>query len=131
MWQPWRSKLPLFTYYMSETVLNYVSENSDILSMSTFLRYKNGLENTREILMDLGLNPSPDDCIAVQHVSTIVSFRSSNLVAAALAAILTRIRQNRNLRTLRITVGVDGTVYKTHPQYVIMEIYSTKDIIDF
>uniref|UniRef100_A0A7N6BIQ1 Hexokinase-2 n=1 Tax=Anabas testudineus TaxID=64144 RepID=A0A7N6BIQ1_ANATE len=79
--------------------------------------YRNGLKNTREILMDLGLNPSPDDCIAVQHVSTIVSFRSSNLVAAALAAILTRIRQNRNLRTLRITVGVDGTVYKTHPQY--------------
>uniref|UniRef100_A0A3Q3IRQ1 hexokinase n=1 Tax=Monopterus albus TaxID=43700 RepID=A0A3Q3IRQ1_MONAL len=79
--------------------------------------YKNGLKNTRDILMDLDLTPSPDDCIAVQHVSTIVSFRSSNLVAAGLAAILTRIQQNRNLRTLRITVGVDGTVYKTHPQY--------------
>lgn len=101
-----------------------MSENSDILSMSIFFRYKNGLNNTREILMDLGLNPSPDDCIAVQHVSTIVSFRSSNLVSAGLAAILTRIKQNRNLRTLRITVGVDGTVYKTHPQYVIMEIHS-------
>lgn len=46
----------------------------------------------------------------------IVSFRSSNLVAAGLAAILTRIKQNRHLRALRITVGVDGTVYKTHPQ---------------
>ncbi|KAI3377821.1 hypothetical protein L3Q82_008960 [Scortum barcoo] len=79
--------------------------------------YKNGLSNTEEILTDLGLTPSPDDCIAVQHVSTIVSFRSSNLVAAGLAAILSRIKQNRNLRTLRITVGVDGTVYKTHRQY--------------
>ncbi|XP_030576007.1 hexokinase HKDC1 isoform X4 [Archocentrus centrarchus] len=79
--------------------------------------YKTGLKNTRDILVELGLNPSEDDCIAVQHVSTIVSFRSSNLVAAGLAAILTRIKQNRHLRTLRITVGVDGTVYKTHPQY--------------
>ncbi|KAM9765697.1 hexokinase HKDC1-like [Menidia menidia] len=79
--------------------------------------YRNGLKNTRDILVQLDLAPSPDDCVAVQHVSTIVSFRSSNLVAAGLAAILTRIKQNRNLRALRITVGVDGTVYKTHPQY--------------
>eukprot|EP00064_Thunnus_orientalis_P004861 superscaffoldBa00000459_g4874 len=79
--------------------------------------YKNGLKNTRDILTELDLTPSPDDCIAVQHVSTIVSFRSSNLVAAGLAAILTRIKQNRNLRKLRITVGMDGTLYKMHPQY--------------
>ncbi|KAM6943608.1 hexokinase HKDC1-like [Xenentodon cancila] len=79
--------------------------------------YRNGLMNTKDILVQLDLTPSADDCIAVQHVSTIVSFRSSNLVAAGLTAILTRIKQNRNLRELRITVGVDGTVYKTHPQY--------------
>ncbi|XP_034536621.1 hexokinase HKDC1-like [Notolabrus celidotus] len=87
---------------------------ADVAAME---EYKNGLKNTTNILTELGLNPSKDDCIAVQHVSTIVSFRSSNLVAAGLVAILTRIKQNRNLRTLRITVGVDGTVYKTHPQY--------------
>ncbi|XP_071401243.1 hexokinase HKDC1 [Centroberyx affinis] len=80
-------------------------------------QYKDGLRNTRDILLDLDLTPSPDDCIAVQHVCTVVSFRSSNLVAAGLAAILSRIRQNRKLKTLRITVGVDGTVYRTHPQY--------------
>uniref|UniRef100_A0A3Q2GGF2 hexokinase n=1 Tax=Cyprinodon variegatus TaxID=28743 RepID=A0A3Q2GGF2_CYPVA len=78
---------------------------------------ENGLKNTKDILTRLHLSPSSDDCIAVQHVSTIVSFRSSNLVAAGLAAILTRIRQNRNLRGVKITVGVDGTLYKTHPQY--------------
>uniref|UniRef100_A0A672F8A9 Phosphotransferase n=1 Tax=Salarias fasciatus TaxID=181472 RepID=A0A672F8A9_SALFA len=79
--------------------------------------YKNCLGHTREILESLNLSPSADDCIAVQHISTIVSFRSSNLVAAGLAAILTRIQKNRNTRELRITIGVDGTVYKTHPQY--------------
>ncbi|XP_073690087.1 hexokinase HKDC1 [Garra rufa] len=80
-------------------------------------QYKGGLENTKEILEDLGLNPSDEDCIAVQHVCTIVSFRSANLVAAALAAILTRIRENKKMKTLRTTVGVDGMVYRTHPQY--------------
>lgn len=84
--------------------------------ISIDFRYKTGLKNTEHILKELDLNPSPEDCIAVQHVSTIVSFRSSNLVAAGLAAILTRIRKNRNLGELRITVGLDGTVYKTHPQ---------------
>ncbi|XP_057591666.1 hexokinase HKDC1 isoform X2 [Hippopotamus amphibius kiboko] len=80
-------------------------------------KYKEGLANTREILMDLGLEPSEADCIAVQHVCTIVSFRSANLCAAALAAILTRLRENKKLMRLRTTVGVDGTLYKIHPQY--------------
>ncbi|XP_062852407.1 hexokinase HKDC1 isoform X1 [Trichomycterus rosablanca] len=79
--------------------------------------YRDGLSNTREILSGLGLSPSEEDCIAVQHVCTIVSFRSANLCAATLAAILTRIRNNKKLKTLRTTVGVDGTVYRTHPQY--------------
>uniref|UniRef100_A0A3B5LYG9 Hexokinase-3 n=1 Tax=Xiphophorus couchianus TaxID=32473 RepID=A0A3B5LYG9_9TELE len=87
---------------------------ADVAAMEEYI---NGLINTKEILTRLQLTPSPDDCVAVQQISTIVSFRSSNLVAAGLAAILTRIKQNRNLRGLRITVGVDGTVYKTHPQY--------------
>nr|XP_015201969.1 PREDICTED: putative hexokinase HKDC1 isoform X2 [Lepisosteus oculatus] len=80
-------------------------------------KYKEGLSNTKEILTSLGLDPSEQDCIAVQHVCTIVSFRSANLCAAALAAILTRIRENKRLKVLRTTVGVDGTVYRTHPQY--------------
>ncbi|XP_030060832.1 putative hexokinase HKDC1 [Microcaecilia unicolor] len=80
-------------------------------------KYKEGLSNTRRILKQLDLDPSEDDCIAVQHVCTIVSFRSAKLCAAALAAILTRIRENKKLKRLRITVGVDGTVYRIHPQY--------------
>ncbi|XP_059026048.1 hexokinase HKDC1 [Mustela lutreola] len=80
-------------------------------------KYKEGLANTREILTDLGLEPSEADCIAVQHVCTIVSFRSANLCAAALAAILTRLRENKKVARLRTTVGVDGTLYKIHPQY--------------
>ncbi|RXM32628.1 Hexokinase-1 [Acipenser ruthenus] len=79
--------------------------------------YKEGLSNAKEILADLGLSPSEDDCIAVQHVCTIVSFRSANLCAAALAAILTRLQENKKVKRLRTTVAMDGTVYRTHPQY--------------
>ncbi|PIO14674.1 hypothetical protein AB205_0169210, partial [Aquarana catesbeiana] len=89
-------------------------ETSHVASMET---YNEGLYNTKQVLLDLGLEPSEDDCIAVQHVATIVTFRSANLCAAALAAILTRLRQNKKLDRMRTTVGMDGTVYKTHPQY--------------
>ncbi|KAG8435281.1 hypothetical protein GDO86_013290 [Hymenochirus boettgeri] len=80
-------------------------------------KYKEGLYNARQILIDLELEPSEEDCIAVQHVCTIVSFRSANLCAAALATILNQLRENKKLERMRTTVGMDGTVYKTHPQY--------------
>ncbi|XP_048361166.1 hexokinase HKDC1-like isoform X2 [Sphaerodactylus townsendi] len=80
-------------------------------------KYKEGLNNTKQILTELGLTPSEEDCIAAQHVCTIVSFRSANLCASVLAAILTRLRENKKLIRMRTTVGMDGTLYKTHPQY--------------
>lgn len=111
MWLPWSSK----SSHPDESY-SHCLKTARYYQILIFHRYKDGLKNTKNILTGLGLTPSPDDCIAVQHVSTIVSFRSSNLVSAALATILTRIKKNRNLRSLRITVGVDGTVYRTHPQ---------------
>ena len=81
-----------------------------------WVRYKEGLSNTKEILTELNLFPSEDDCIAVQHVCTIVSFRSANLVASTLGAILNQLRDNKGVGRLRTTVGVDGSLYKMHPQ---------------
>lgn len=86
------------------------------VSFRSGVRYKEGLSNTKEILTDLNLFPSEEDCIAVQHVCTIVSFRSANFCAAALAAILTRLRENKKLLRMRTTVGIDGGLYKTHPK---------------
>uniref|UniRef100_A0A4W3HXL2 Hexokinase-2 n=1 Tax=Callorhinchus milii TaxID=7868 RepID=A0A4W3HXL2_CALMI len=70
-----------------------------------------------EILSKLGLEPSQEDCIATQRICTIVSTRSANLCAATLAAVLRRIKENKGLQRLRSTIGVDGTVYKKHPQF--------------
>uniref|UniRef100_A0A8D1I7J4 Hexokinase-2 n=1 Tax=Sus scrofa TaxID=9823 RepID=A0A8D1I7J4_PIG len=85
--------------------------------VSAIEKNKEGLHNAKEILTRLGVEPSDDDCISVQHVCTIVSFRSANLVAATLGAILNRLRDNKSTPRLRTTVGVDGSLYKTHPQY--------------
>ncbi|MBN3326724.1 HXK1 protein, partial [Atractosteus spatula] len=80
-------------------------------------RSKEGLAKAKDILTRLGVEPSHEDCIAVQHVCTIVSFRSANLIAATLGAILTKLRDNKGVARLRTTVGIDGSLYKMHPQY--------------
>uniref|UniRef100_A0A8C9ZMY3 Hexokinase-2 n=1 Tax=Sander lucioperca TaxID=283035 RepID=A0A8C9ZMY3_SANLU len=85
--------------------------------ISAIEKSKEGLTKAREILTRLGVEPSHDDCIAVQHVCTIVSFRSANLIAATLAGILLRLKENKGVARLRTTVGIDGSLYKMHPQY--------------
>ncbi|XP_061735908.1 hexokinase-1-like isoform X2 [Nerophis ophidion] len=85
--------------------------------VSAIEKSKEGLTKAKEILNRLGVEPSAEDCIAVQHVCTIVSFRSANLVAAVLAGILKKLKENKGVSRLRTTVGIDGSLYKMHPQY--------------
>ncbi|KAK3554016.1 hypothetical protein QTP70_019131 [Hemibagrus guttatus] len=85
--------------------------------VSAIEKSKEGLTKAKEILTRLGVEPSSDDCIAVQHVCAIISFRSANLIAATLGAILTRLKDNKNVPRLRTTVAIDGSLYKMHPQY--------------
>ncbi|MGH0139083.1 UNVERIFIED_CONTAM: hypothetical protein FKN15_022481 [Acipenser sinensis] len=85
--------------------------------ISAIEKNKEGLTKAKDILARLGVEPSHEDCIAVQHVCTIVSFRSANLIAATLGGILGRLRDNKGVPRLRTTVGIDGSLYKMHPQY--------------
>ncbi|XP_008308805.1 hexokinase-1 [Cynoglossus semilaevis] len=85
--------------------------------ISAIEKNKEGLCKAKEILTKLGVEPSDEDCIAVQHVCAIVSFRSANLIAAVLAGILKRLKENKGVSRLRTTVGIDGSLYKMHPQY--------------
>ncbi|XP_068053006.1 hexokinase HKDC1-like isoform X1 [Anomalospiza imberbis] len=105
----------LFNGKVSTALLT--KDKIEMRHVSAMEKYKEGLSNTKEILTELNLFPSEEDCVAVQHVCTIVSFRSANLCAAALAAILTRLRENKKLLRMRTTVGIDGGLYKTHPKY--------------
>uniref|UniRef100_A0A673GIM3 Hexokinase-2 n=1 Tax=Sinocyclocheilus rhinocerous TaxID=307959 RepID=A0A673GIM3_9TELE len=78
---------------------------------------KSGLVSAEQVLRGLGLDPSPEDCVATQRVCQIVSTRAAHLCAATLAAVLRQIRDNKAAERLRTTVGVDGSVYKNHPQF--------------
>ncbi|KAG7480962.1 hypothetical protein MATL_G00061710 [Megalops atlanticus] len=76
-----------------------------------------GLVNAEKVLLGLGLSPSAEDCVATQRVCQIVSTRAAHLCAASLAAVLRQIRDNKAAERLRSTIGVDGSVYKNHPQF--------------
>lgn len=78
---------------------------------------KEGLLYAEQVLRGLGLDPSAEDCVAVQRVCHIVSTRAAHLCAATLAAVLRQIRDNKAAERLRTTIGVDGSVYKNHPQF--------------
>ncbi|XP_070760240.1 hexokinase-2 isoform X4 [Enoplosus armatus] len=76
-----------------------------------------GLASAEKLLRGLGLDPSIEDCIATQRVCQIVSTRAAHLCAAALVAVLRQIRDNKAAEKLRATIGVDGSVYKNHPEF--------------
>eukprot|EP00063_Salmo_salar_P042273 XP_014017108.1 PREDICTED: hexokinase-2-like isoform X1 [Salmo salar] len=78
---------------------------------------KEGLVSAEKMLRGLGLDPSVEDCVATRRVCQVVSTRAAHLCAATLAAVLRQIRDNKAAERLRTTIGVDGSVYKNHPQF--------------
>uniref|UniRef100_A0A8C8A403 hexokinase n=1 Tax=Otus sunia TaxID=257818 RepID=A0A8C8A403_9STRI len=75
------------------------------------------LQKVRAILQDLELQASFEDSILVREVCQTVSLRAAQLCAAGLAAVVEKMRENRGLARLAVTVGVDGTLYKMHPHF--------------
>ncbi|CAK5037736.1 unnamed protein product [Meloidogyne enterolobii] len=63
-------------------------------------------------------SPSSTDCAVVAYVCSMISSRSSNLCAVAMATILQRINRKR------VAIGVDGSLYKAHPTF--KDLLSTK-----
>ncbi|XP_036851075.2 hexokinase-3 isoform X5 [Manis javanica] len=73
------------------------------------------LRQVRAILEDLGLPLTSDDALMVLEVCQAVSQRAAKLCGAGVAAVVEKIRENRGLEELTVSVGVDGTLYKLHP----------------
>uniref|UniRef100_A0A087XBK2 Hexokinase-2 n=1 Tax=Poecilia formosa TaxID=48698 RepID=A0A087XBK2_POEFO len=76
-----------------------------------------GLASAEKALRSLGLDPSAEDCAATRRICQIVSTRAAHLCASTLAAVMRQIRDNKAAEKLRITIGVDGSVYKGHPEF--------------
>uniref|UniRef100_A0A3B5PYZ9 Phosphotransferase n=1 Tax=Xiphophorus maculatus TaxID=8083 RepID=A0A3B5PYZ9_XIPMA len=102
----------LFKGEVSEALRTKETFETKFISM-----IEDGLENAKKILTELGLTWDLVDARVVRLVCETISSRSARLCAAALATIVDRIRANRGLPHLKTTVGVDGTVYKKHPNY--------------
>ncbi|XP_077923028.1 hexokinase-3 isoform X2 [Halichoerus grypus] len=75
------------------------------------------LRQVRTILEDLGLSLTSDDTLMVLEVCQAVSQRAAQLCGAGVAAVVEKIRENRGLEELTVSVGVDGTLYKLHPHF--------------
>ncbi|KAF6081402.1 hexokinase 3 [Phyllostomus discolor] len=75
------------------------------------------LRQVRAILEDLGLPLTSDDALMVLEVCQAVSQRAAQLCGAGVAAVVEKIRENRGLDKLTVSVGVDGTLYKLHPHF--------------
>ncbi|XP_047411198.1 hexokinase-3 isoform X2 [Sciurus carolinensis] len=75
------------------------------------------LRQVRTILEDLGLPLTSDDALMVLEVCQAVSRRAAQLCGAGVAAVVEKIRENRGLEELTVSVGVDGTLYKLHPHF--------------
>ncbi|XP_031214028.1 hexokinase-3 isoform X2 [Mastomys coucha] len=75
------------------------------------------LRQVRAILEDLGLTLTSDDALIVLEVCQAVSRRAAQLCGAGVAAVVEKIRENRGLQELTVSVGVDGTLYKLHPHF--------------
>lgn len=74
------------------------------------------LLQVRGILQQLGLDSTCEDSIVVKEVCGAVSRRAAQLCGAGMAAIVEKRREDQGLERLKVTVGVDGTLYKLHPQ---------------
>ncbi|XP_056425385.1 hexokinase-2-like [Hyla sarda] len=85
-----------------------------------------GLLQVRAILTELGLKSTCDDTVLVKEVCCTVSRRAAQLCASGIAAVVQKIRENRSLEHLKITVGVDGTLYKLHPHFAAVVMKTVK-----
>ncbi|XP_004704430.1 hexokinase-2 [Echinops telfairi] len=86
------------------------------------------LLQVRAILQHLGLESTCDDSIIVKEVCAVVARRAAQLCGAGMAAVVDKIRENRGLDTLKVTVGVDGTLYKLHPHFAKIMHETVQDL---
>ncbi|XP_037679004.1 hexokinase-3 isoform X2 [Choloepus didactylus] len=86
------------------------------------------LRQVRTILEDLGLPLTSDDALVVREVCQVVSRRAAQLCGAGVAAVVEKIRENRDLEELTVSVGVDGTLYKLHPHFSGLVAATVRDL---
>ncbi|KAL0593224.1 Hexokinase-2 [Plecturocebus cupreus] len=86
------------------------------------------LLQVRAILQQLGLESTCDNSIIVKEVCTAVARWAAQLCGTGMAAMVDKIQENHGLDALKVTVGVDGTLYKLHPHFAKVMHKTVKDL---
>nr|XP_020646499.1 hexokinase-3 [Pogona vitticeps] len=73
-----------------------------------------GHQHVCNMLESFGLTVSLEDGLVVKEVCHTISSRAAKMCAAGVAAVVDKIRENKRMTKLDVTVGVDGTLYKLH-----------------
>ena len=85
---------------------------------SSWKRDEIAYHTVRNVFNSLDISPTDEECDIVMDVCHWVSSRAAYLCAAGVTSIAKRIKSNSPLRSnMKITVGVDGTMYKRHPNF--------------
>lgn len=70
------------------------------------------INSCKVVFKELGIyNFTNDDCRVVEHVCQAISKRAADLVACGIATLLNKMEESK------VTVGVDGSVYRFHPMF--------------
>ncbi|XP_053689669.1 hexokinase type 2-like [Sabethes cyaneus] len=78
-----------------------------------------------DVLDELGLEHATDeDCANVRYICECVSSRAAHLVSAGIAALINKMDEKR------ITVGVDGSVYRFHPKFHVRMTQKIKQLVN-
>ncbi|CAB3408450.1 unnamed protein product [Caenorhabditis bovis] len=81
--------------------------------------------NTRQIMDELGIEGATfSDMLLLREVCVVVSRRSANLAAAAIACVLNRVRRPQML------VAIDGSTYKYHPFFNHWVTEKIRELLD-
>ncbi|XP_054832345.1 hexokinase-3 [Eublepharis macularius] len=97
-----------------------VLKTKDLFStklITTIADGSQGQQVMRAALEEKGFIISAEETLLVKDVCEAVSTRAAKMCGAGVAAVVDKIRENRQLEKLEVTVGVDGTLYKMHPQF--------------
>ncbi|CAH2315939.1 hexokinase-2-like isoform X1 [Pelobates cultripes] len=91
----------------------YCLKPGDILKIS---KDPEGKFRAQELLTSLGFVPTDQDCDWMKRVCDAVFCRSASLCGAGLAAVIEHIQKKHPRTKQKVTVGVDGLLYKTFPK---------------
>uniref|UniRef100_A0A4W3JPX8 hexokinase n=1 Tax=Callorhinchus milii TaxID=7868 RepID=A0A4W3JPX8_CALMI len=75
------------------------------------------LLQVRGILRQIGLDSTCDDSVIVKKVCEVLVHRAAQLCGTGVAAVVEKIRENSHQNQLEVTVGVEGSLYSSHPNF--------------